>query len=522
MKVVTAHTMQEIDRRSINEYGIPGRDLMENAGRNCAEQIAGAYGLGKTPKTAVVFAGKGNNGGDGYVIARYLIEKGWQVKVIVLAHREAVAGDALLNLNLLPDEVLCFCIDGMELSGRYTQDINSASVVVDAILGIGLSSDLQGIYLGAVELINAAPGNVVAVDIPTGVHGTTGRVLGKAVKAGLTVTFGFAKLGHVLYPGAEYVGRLVVTDIGFPEKLMRDATGYDYLGKKVVSPLFKKRDRQSHKGNYGNCLVIAGSTGMTGAAAITANSAVRAGAGVVTLAVPETINHILEMKTTEAITVPLSDAGSGHLLAQAIPAIEKLLPGKNVVALGPGLGRRQSTVTTVQSLVETIALPMVIDADALNALAEDTAVLHRKKSGCVILTPHPGEMSRLLGSTVPDVEAIRISVAQEFAARFGVYLVLKGARTIIASPDGKAAINSSGNPGMATGGMGDVLTGIIAALLGQGYSAWDASCLGVFVHGLAGDMVAVEQGETGMAASDVTNMLPFAFNRLLHHAYSGE
>ncbi len=522
MKVVTAHTMQEIDRRSINDYGVPGLMLMENAGKACAEHIMAAFGVGKSLKKAVVMAGKGNNGGDGYVIARYLLEKGWEVKVIVTAAREVIAGDALVNLLLLPEEIISFCSEEGLIAERHHEDIKAASVIVDALLGIGLSSDIQGVYLEALEQINAASANVVAVDIPTGVHGTTGRLLGQAVKADLTVTFGSAKLGHVLYPGAECVGRLVVADIGIPGEIMLAAAGYEYLDKKATSVLIRKRDRQSHKGNFGNCLVVAGSPGMTGAAAITANSAVRSGAGIVTLAVPETINSILEIKTTEAITVPLPDAGSGHLLAQAIPVIEKLLEGKSVLALGPGIGRRQSTVTTVQNLVETVEIPMVIDADALNALAEDTAVLHRKKSKSIILTPHPGEMSRLLGSSVPDVEAIRISVAQEFAARFGAYVVLKGARTIIASPDGRAAINSSGNPGMASGGMGDVLTGIIAALLGQGYSPWDASCLGVFVHGLAGDMVAVEQGEIGMTASDLKEMLPFAFNRLLHLAFGGE
>lgn len=522
MKVVTAHTMQAIDQRTISEYGIPGRELMENAGRSCAEHIMAAYGTGKALKNAVVIAGKGNNGGDGYVIARHLIEKGWKLLVIVLAEKEKIAGDALTNLLLLPEDVLRFCFEEGELGRLYAEDIKAANVVVDAMLGVGLSSDLQGIYNEAVDLVNSAPGNIVAVDIPTGVHGTTGRLLGKAVKAELTVTFGFAKLGLVLYPGAECVGRLVVCDIGIPEHLASSAAGYEYLDKKKISPLIKRRDRQSHKGTYGNCLIIAGSTGMTGAAAITANSAVRSGAGIVTLAVPETLNPVLEVKTTEAITVPLADAGSGHLLAQAIPTIDKLLDGKSTVAIGPGIGRRQSTVTTVQSLVESVTLPMVVDADALFALAEDTSVLHRKKSQQMILTPHPGEMSRLLGSTVPDVEAIRISVAQEFAKKFGVYVVLKGARTIIASPDGRAAINSSGNPGMASGGMGDVLTGVISALLCQGYSAWDACCLGVFVHGLAGDMVAVEQGEIGMAATDLGQMLPYAFNRLLHLPYSGE
>jgi NAD(P)H-hydrate epimerase len=262
-------------------------------------------------------------------------------------------------------------------------------------------------------------------------------------------------------------------------------------------------------------LIIAGSTGKTGAAALSANSAVRAGSGLVTLGVAESLHQILETKTTEVMTTPLPDSGSGYLTSSAYPAIEKLLAGKDVMAIGPGLDRRPGTTSLVHTIIESVSLPLVIDADGLNALAEDMNVLKRKKSATVVLTPHPGEMSRLLGTSIPDVEAIRISVAQEFARNFGVYLVLKGARTIIASPTGTAAINGSGNPGMATGGMGDVLTGIITSLLGQGYNAWNACLLGVFLHGYAADLVAEDKGEIGLCATDVQEKLPYAYNKLL-------
>lgn len=515
MKVVTAHTMQELDRRAINEFGIPGRELMENAGRGCAEHILAAYGS-RNKNHAVIIAGKGNNGGDGYVIARHLLDKGWQVLVIVLAKQEEITGDALTNLVLLPDEMVSYCPAEGTLTEQHSDDIQQAAVVVDALLGTGLKNDLRGTYLEAVALINAAPGKVVAVDIPSGVHGTTGRILGQAVQADLTVSFGFAKLGHLLYPGAQQTGRLVVIDIGIPRQLMQEVTGYDYLNEKFVAPLLRPRDRQSHKGSYGHCLIIAGSTGKTGAAALSANATVRCGAGLVTLATPETINPILEIKTTEAMTVPLPDGGSGHLTSASLTQLERLLIGKQAVALGPGIDRHPETISLVQRLVAMITLPMVIDADGLNALAEDITILHTKKSSALVLTPHPGEMSRLLGSPLPDMAAVRISVAQDFARSYGVYLVLKGAHTIIAGPNGQASINGSGNPGMANGGMGDVLTGVITALLGQGYHPWQACQLAVFVHGLAGDMVANEKGEYGMNASDVAEMLPLAFNRLLH------
>jgi NAD(P)H-hydrate epimerase len=283
-----------------------------------------------------------------------------------------------------------------------------------------------------------------------------------------------------------------------------------------MRPMLHRRDRQAHKGQFGHCLIIAGSTGKTGAAALAANSAVRAGSGLVTLAAAESIHSILEIKTTEVMTVPLPDSGGGFLTNSAFPSIEKLLVGKDAVAIGPGLDRHPGTYALVRNLVESVPLPLVIDADGLNALAEDMAVLKRKKSKMVILTPHPGEMSRLTGSSIPDVEAIRISVAQDFARTYGVFLVLKGARTIIASPDETAAVNGSGNPGMASGGMGDVLTGIIVSLLGQGYAAWDACRLGVFLHGFAADMVAEEKGEIGINASDVLEKLPYAYNKLLN------
>ncbi len=512
MRVVTAHTMQEIDKQAITEFGIPGLQLMENAGRCCVEEINAEFGL---KGRSVVMAGKGNNGGDGYVIARLLVQKGWSVKVIILADRDQITGDAATNLEKLPDAVINYCTHAGQLSALHMEEIFQADVIVDALLGTGLRSDVSGVYLEAIGLMNASGRPVVSVDIPSGIHGTTGRVLGDAVRAYITVTFAFAKLGHVLYPGAEHSGRLVVADVGIPPELMETVSGYDFLNEETMRPMLHRRDRQAHKGHFGHCLIIAGSTGKTGAAALTANSAVRAGSGLVTLAVAESIHSILEMKTTEVMTEPLPDSGSGHLTNSSFPAIEKLLAGKDAVAVGPGLDRRPGTYALVQNLVESVVLPLVIDADGLNALAEDMTVLKRKKSIQVILTPHPGEMSRLLGTSIPDVEAIRISVAQEFARNYGVFLVLKGARTIIASPSGAAAINGSGNPGMATGGMGDVLTGIIVSLLGQGYAAWDACRLGVFLHGFAADMVAEEKGEIGINASDVLGKLPYAYNKLL-------
>jgi len=513
MKVVTVHTMQEIDKQAIEEFGIPGLVLMENAGQCCVDTIISDFG--PTGSVAII-AGKGNNGGDGYVIARLLLQAGWRVAVYVLGDNSQITGDAAINLEILPQESIAFCPHEGMLPDRHRDEIARADLIVDAIFGTGLRSDVDGIYREAINVINASGRPVLAVDIPSGIHGTTGRVLGNAVRATVTVTFAFAKLGHVLFPGAECTGRLIIADIGIPARLMETAPGYDLLNADFIRPMLRRRDRQAHKGHFGHCLVVAGSTGKTGAAALSANSAVRAGSGLVTLAVAESLHGILETKTTEVMTVPLPDASSGHVTSSAFPTIEKLLEGKDALAIGPGLGRRPGTTALVQTIVENVPLPLVIDADGLNALADDITVLRRKKSADIILTPHPGEMARLLGTSIPDVEAIRISVAQEFARNFGVYLVLKGSRTIIASPTGMAAINGSGNPGMATGGMGDVLTGIIVSLLGQHYSTWDACRIGVYIHGYAADLVADEKGEIGISASDVQEMLPYAYNKLIN------
>ncbi len=517
MKVVTSQTMQSLDRQAINDFGIPGLELMENAGRGCVDVIVREFGHKKQRRVAIL-AGKGNNGGDGHVIARLLAQKGWNVKVYMLAEPGQVTGDAAINLKKLPPEMVTFCPQSEQLSGEHRNTILQSDLIVDALLGTGLNNDISGVYQEAVELINESNRPVLAVDIPSGIHGTTGAILGCAVHADITVTFALAKLGHVLYPGAERIGQLIVTNIGIPATVMEDAPGYEFLDHDTIRPLLRRRERQGHKGNFGHSLFIAGSTGKTGAAALCANSAVRTGSGLVTLAVPESLHHILELKTTEAMTVPLPDSISGYLVGSAYSTIVSLLGNKDVLAIGPGIDRRPGTVSLVHTLVESVGLPMVIDADGLNALATDITVLTRKQSHTLILTPHPGEMARLMGSSLPEDHVSRISVAQEFARTYGVFLVLKGARTIIASPDGNVAINGSGNPGMASGGMGDVLTGIIASLVGQGYSAWDACRLGVFIHGYSADMVAGIKGEIGISATDVQENIPYAYKQLFENA----
>lgn len=513
MKVVTGTTMQEIDRRAIEEFGVPGLALMENAGIGCVAaitEICGSMG----GRRAVVVAGKGNNGGDGFVIARLLREKGWQVATFAIARKEEIGGDARANLERLGDGAVTFCSEPGML-GYYVAALREADVIVDALLGTGIRSEVTGVYAEAISLVNAAGPPVLAVDIPSGIDAATGKLLGTAVRADLTVTFALAKCGHVMYPGVTFTGSLKVVDIGIPGEVTDAAPGLEFLEADAVRPLLRKRERTSHKGSFGHCLIIAGSTGKTGAAAMAANSAVRSGAGLVTLAVPASLSPILEAKTTEAMTLPLPDGDLGYLGNVDQAFIDNALEGKNAVAVGPGLSLQPETVQLVRRLVSTVSLPLVLDADGLNAVAGEPGVLLNKKSPALILTPHPGEMARLAGCSVTDVERDRTTAAREFAECHGVYVILKGARTIIAAPDGRLAINGSGNPGMASGGMGDVLAGILVALLAQGYEPFTACRIGVFLHGHAADMVAAEMGEIGMAAVDVQERLPYACNQLI-------
>jgi ADP-dependent NAD(P)H-hydrate dehydratase / NAD(P)H-hydrate epimerase len=510
MKVVTGQVMQQMDQRAIGEFGIPGLTLMENAGRGCVDAISEMFGAGEG-RTALIVAGKGNNGGDGYVISRLLAKRGWHAPVLLLATPEAITGDAAANLARLEPVGVTSVPEG---PSQYGDLFQRASVIVDALLGTGVKSEVKGVYREAIEMINAAGVPVVAVDIPSGIDASTGKVLGVAVRADVTVTFALAKLGNVLYPGSEHCGRLEIVDIGMPEAVVAEAPGADFVDLESAVRLFRPRAVAAHKGSSGHTLIIAGATGKSGAAAMAANSAVRTGAGLVTLAVPHALNPVLEVKTTEAMTIPVGKADADYLQAGALPELLKLAKGKNAVAVGPGIGTHASTVYLVHSLLSALPEPLVLDADGLNAVAAAPELLLKRQGRVTVLTPHPGEMARLAGTTVPAVESDRIATARDFATKYQVHLILKGARSIIAAPDGRIAINASGNPGMASGGMGDVLTGIVASLLGQGYDAFEACQLGVFIHGHAADLLVPRLGTQGMKATDVEEMLPQAFAQL--------
>jgi NAD(P)H-hydrate epimerase len=514
MNLLTSAQARELDRAAIDDWHVPGLVLMENAGRATADQIEENFAE-LYPGPVTILAGKGNNGGDGYVIARHMLNRGWDVSTLVLAEEKAITGDARVNLDILikSDAELEFITEGADLED-VLQQYQPAGLIVDALFGTGLSSEVKGFYATAIDWINTAAEAVVAVDVPSGIDATSGHVFGSAVFADLTVTFASAKVGHVVFPAVEFVGDLIVADIGIPKQL---ATQQDidhmYINADAAKILLPARPASGHKGTFGHLLLVAGSTGKSGAAALAAEGGLRAGSGLATLACPAHLNPIFETKLTEVMTVPLPEV-DGMVSMQAIADIEGLWQDKSVLAIGPGLGVGEEIGGLVRRLVRDCPLPMVIDADGLNALVGHLEVLHERKVPTV-LTPHPGEMSRLLGCSVAEVEADRISIARKFACEHGVILVLKGARTLVAEPEGTVFVNGSGNASLACGGTGDVLTGVIGGLLGQGLTAVAAVLLGVYLHGRAADRLFETQGRAGILASDLLRELPATRKELL-------
>jgi hydroxyethylthiazole kinase-like uncharacterized protein yjeF len=508
MKVVTAKIMRELDRKAIEEKGIPGIVLMENAGAGAAKVIGRDFAKSLSQET-VVFAGSGNNGGDGFVIARHLINQGFSVNVYLLTDKEKVKGDARVNLDILTNMgVGVFPVTNREKVKYGWDRVERSGVIIDAILGTGLQSEVKGLFKEVIELINRSGKPVVAVDIPSGLDADRGRPLGTAIKAYLTLTFGLPKLGQVISPGVDYVGKLEVIDISIPRDLIdKEEINDNLLEAKDFMSFFRQRDSSSHKGDYGHLLVLAGSPGKTGAAAMTSLAAMRIGTGLVTLGVPESLNPVMETKLTEVMTEPLPEANKGRFSLKALPKVKELLRGKSAMALGPGISADKAVREFVEEVILASEIPLVIDADGINCLADRVELLKRIKAP-LVLSPHPGEMARLVEGSVKEIQEDRVGISREFAKKFEVCLVLKGARTVVAEPSGAIYINPTGNPGMASGGTGDVLTGMIGGLLAQGYDPVAAAKAGVFFHGLAGDEVSRDKGSSGMIASDLIEALP--------------
>lgn len=515
MYLVTASEMQAMDGLTIDSFGIPGRVLMENAGRGAAQFLLDQF-VASMKVSVGVIAGKGNNGGDGFVIARYLAQKGIDVKVYLLAKSNTVKGDAAANLKLLSLlEIAVVEIPDENSFSKHKSDMRHHGLWVDAILGTGLQSDVKGYFRDVINFLNDLHKPIFAVDVPSGLNSDTGQICGACIHAQATATFGFAKTGLMLYPGAAHTGKLKIVDIGIPNYIAQKIEPRQFLlTPNQVQNHFQPRPADAHKGRTGHLLVVAGSTGKTGAAAMTAMSAMRSGAGLVTLALATSLNQMVESQMLEAMTEPLPEITGGALGESAFEDVMKLMAGKKCLAIGPGLGQAEETKNLVCRIIKESPIPVVVDADGLNNLAGQTKILPQLEVP-ILLTPHPGEMARLLDTTVATVQQDRIEISREFAMNFRVHVILKGARTVIAHPDGKIYINPTGNSGMASGGMGDVLTGVIAGLMVQGFSPESAAHAGVYLHGAAADTLVEKIGPYGFLAGDVMNAIPGEIRKLI-------
>ena len=510
MKLCSSAQMREIDRHVIEDLGVPGAMLMSNA----AAHIAAAALEGLSPGgRAAVLCGTGNNGGDGIGAAAFMIDKGIHVRVFLLGSEERLTPDSremLQRLTASGGKIEKFCESG-EIEGYLSR----CDVIIDAIFGTGLNSDLRGDALPAVKMMNSSGARIIAADIPSGVSADTGLIMGDSVNADITVTFSLAKPGHFIEPGCTRRGELRISDIGIPDDIL-DSVDSGVFAVMPEDIALKPRRLDTHKGDYGRCLVAAGSVGYSGAPAFCARAASKMGAGLVFLGVPDQIYGIMATKLDEEMPFPLPGDTNGRLAANAAGELIRRAEGCDAFLIGPGLGRSDEISEMVASLIRIIRTPIILDADGLFAISDNVDVLG--KAVCpMILTPHLGEFSRLTGGA-PYTD--RLSAARGFAVENRCTLVLKGHRTITALPDGTAFINVTGGPAMAKGGSGDVLAGMITALIGQRYTIKDAALIAVYLHGLAGDMCAAEYGEYSVTAGDIIAMLPKAIMKLGERAES--
>lgn len=511
LAVFTAEQMRDLDRRAVSELGIPGATLMENAGVAAAEVVRELLGSRARGRRVAIVCGKGGNGGDGFVVARELARRGVKPVVLLASAEHDVTGDAAEKLAALKRRrVRPIVVDDDRVASRALRD---ADLVVDALLGTGARGVPTNLTAQLIQRINESGKPVVALDIPSGLPAGGGPPPGPAVRATLTVTFAGLKRGLVMGPGVELAGRVRVVPIGIPPADVARGIRMFLLEATDVAPHFPARPRDAHKGRYGHLLVVAGSLGKTGAAALAARAALRSGSGLVTAATPSSQQPVLASLLLEAMTEALPETNARTIAAQAADVIVELAGTRDAVALGPGLGRDGETDEAVRRLAKELAKPMVIDADGLNALAGHLDVL-RHAAGPRCLTPHPGEMARLLGVTTADVQKDRVGAASTIATQYRVNVVLKGATSVLAAPDGTIVLNPTGNPGLASGGTGDVLTGVVGAFLARGLPAAVALQSAVYLHGLAGDLAASRVGQESLIASDVIEALPAAFDAL--------
>ena len=507
MRVLNTRQMRDADRRTVEEIGIPSIVLMENAGRQAVAAMEAAFeDLGDS--RVGVICGRGNNGGDGFVVARTLIQRGVDVLVFLLGSVSEVKGDARTNLEVLGHIGLTVVeiTSAQEWELHFTE-LSECDLVVDAILGTGFRGQLSGLLETVVADVNGMGVPVVAIDLPTGVSADTHVLEGTAIEASMTVTLGAPKIPLVLPPADSHGGDLVIADIGIPYPVFDELEGdhLELLTRERMREIVPSRAADSHKGDFGRVLIVAGSLGRTGAAHLAALGALRSGAGLVTIATPKSCVPVIAAMAPEYMTEGFDETPSGTIDFSAVDRVLDLTA--DVIAIGPGLGTAPGTAAFVHALLERAGVPLVLDADALNAFAGEPDRLMGRDGVDVIITPHPGEMARLLNVPTEAVQANRVAHAREFATAHRVHVVLKGHRTVIAGPDGRTFVNLTGNAGMATGGTGDLLTGMLAAWFAQLLDAEAASNLAVYLHGSAGDLAEADEGEVALIASDIAARL---------------
>lgn len=512
MRLLSAEEMRALDEATIRAGHASGETLMERAGAGVAAAIERRYG----PVLALrllVLCGPGNNGGDGFVAARHLRARGADVRVGLAAGRARVRGDAATHLERLEREGVA--VETLESEDALMRFVAATAVwdfALDALLGTGSRGEPEGVLAAAVQALRELDEHgtrVVAVDLPTGTDPDTGAIARRAVRADLTVTFGWPKRGHYLYPGRAFTGALEVLDIGLLPPPVSSGPTLEVATEVEMAALLPVRDPRAHKGSVGRVVLVGGSAGLTGALTLAARAATRAGAGYVQCCVPRGLHDVLAVKLTEEMTIPCAETPGRGFSLEAMGTVVAAVERADAVVLGSGLSRDNQAAELARRLVTSRTRPMVLDADGLNAF-EGRAEFGAHRGRPLVLTPHLGEMSRLTGETAPALEARRIEAAREWAGRWNAVVVLKGAPTVTASPEGHATVNPTGNPGMATAGTGDVLAGMIGALLGQGLTPYDAARLAVYAHGMAGDRAAAASGVLGMIAGDLIEALPAA------------
>lgn len=505
MKICTSKEMQFIDRCTIEEYGISGVILMERAGLACCEEIDRYF---TNAQAIAVLCGSGNNGGDGFAVARILHNKGRDVICYHLVDLAKVSGDAGVHLQMAIKS-------GVKLKSisEFTAYASRFDLIVDAIFGTGLNREVSGDFAKCIDFVNTLGKPVLAVDIPSGVCANTGRVLGTAIKATKTVTFGLPKLGHFLHPGKALTGTLHIADIGFAQALLQSSDIKTSLfDKACAKSLMPARAEDSYKNNYGHVVIVGGLLSMSGSVVLASKACLRVGAGLVTIASTKEVLQTLSGQILEELTLPLPASSSGMIAELPFDKFQKY----DVIAIGMGMGVSEDTKVFMQRLISSSEFPLVIDADGLNSLVGFSSKL--KDAKCpIVLTPHHAEFSRLIGKSVSEIKSDRVTNALQFATSHNVVLVLKGSPTLIASPEGKCVINTTGNAGMATAGAGDVLTGMIAGFIAQGLAPYEASKLAVYLHGLSGDIASMHLSMHSLIASDLINFLSHAIKATTAH-----